>query len=161
MHVMKQWFETMVLPSLVILLGVTASIGYLLQNQTLLEIGRISASSPLPLPFLDIQGGQENFSYSATLELQYRDGQSNIIPLQTIDMDGPHRRIIAYVVALQSWATMPPLGSSILQQGFCGLDSSLHQLPQRVEPERITVRLFSRYQQTIPAQIIPVVCVTS
>ena len=158
---MNRLVEGFLLPGFVVLVGVLSCIGYVFENNLFVEIGHVSAASPLPLPFFDIKGAQENFSYSGELVVTSKEGAVSNTALQLVDLAGPHRRKIAYVAALQSWQTMLPLAARGIAYGFCQTDNNLLRSPLVQGPSRVTLYLYAYDDAETPAQTSLVVCRTS
>lgn len=158
---MNRLVEGFFLPSIVVLVGLLSCLGYVFENNQFVEIGRVSAASPLPLPFSDIKGTQESFSYNSELVVTSKEGVALNTVLQLVDLDGPHRRKIAYVAALQSWQTMLPFVARVIEYGFCQTDNNLLRTPLVQDPSRVTLYLYAYSDAETPAQTSPVVCRTS
>jgi len=158
---MNRLVEGFLLPGVVVLVGLLSCIGYVFANELLVGVGQVSAASPLPLPFYDIKGAQENFSYTGVLAVTSNQGVVVSTPLQLTDLAGPHRRKIAYVAALQSWQIMTPLAARVIEYGFCQPDNKLLRTPLAQDPSRVTLYLYAYDDAETPAQTSPVVCRTS
>ena len=155
---MRTVLETVILPIIVVCIGLSAGFGYIFNSPNIIEFARASGASPLPLPFADIQGKQENFSYSGTIEYQSESGQVVQVPIRTIDLQGPHRRIITYVTALHVWSQATPMSAAVLVSGFCNFDRKLFAAPVTTEPRFVTLSLKHNRTGSVFTQSAKMVC---
>ena len=115
----KSTVQQRLLPLLVTMIGLLSCIGYVSGERVFLELGTVSAASPLPLPFTDSAGGQASFSYIYELQATFTDGSQVTQLLKTTDLSGPHRRTIPYVSSVVLWKSLFPVSASILHYGLC------------------------------------------
>ena len=92
----------------VIIVMLTAPLGFLFQNHTVSRLGLLTALSPLPIPFRDNRGF-ENYAlkraytlWQAGMPIQYEEQH-----LQSLFNQGPHKRKIALISAA-TWAPRIP-----------------------------------------------------
>lgn len=111
---------------LVMSIGFLQILGFLTGVESLRNVGRLTAASPLPLVFSDFRG-LETFSLDFSIEAKAKDGQSvmkKITPELYDKFKGPYNRRNVYgaVLAYGPKLTEPteePLVESVLKYGFC------------------------------------------
>jgi hypothetical protein len=106
-------------------LGPLAAIGYLCGSPLLVEIGRLSAASPLPIVFGAV-AGHEYWAARYVLEVETRDGtrvEREVARGEFTRLGGPHRARMLWALplvlapALPDDAWTPPLAYGFCRQG--------------------------------------------
>ncbi len=111
---------------LVMSIGFLQIFGFLTGMESLRNVGRLTAASPLPLVFSDFRG-LETFSLDFSIEAKAANGQSvikKITPELYDKFKGPYNRRNVYgaVLAYGPKLTEPneePMVESVLNYGFC------------------------------------------
>lgn len=156
MDFMKRWMELIVLPTLVVSTGLLSCVGYLFSVPSLQQLGILSASAPLPIPFTDRNGDEHNFAYRYTMTVETIQGETVTVPMRLSDMHGPHRRIVMYEIAAIIWPRSSFLMTAMLSY-ICQAEP-LHRDLDGMQPNRVSLDMYGPEDDQSSVQEITIVC---
>ncbi len=106
-------WQQLVFPSVIIFIGLLTIVGFITKSSPLILIGLAGAAGPLPIPFIDVWGRQENFAHTYILIVEDGDrtytinANSNLLP-------GPHK----FKVSIMLPIIMAPSGRLLFQNAL-------------------------------------------
>lgn len=106
---------------LLIILGLTQSIGFITSNDTIRGVGQLTVASPLPLVFNDVNGVETFASdFFLTYTINESDTTIQITPKVYAQWDGAYNWRNVYGAAISYGPILPKnVTTEILDHGFC------------------------------------------
>jgi len=108
--------------SMIVLIGLLQSIGYLTKIENIRNLGVLTTASPLPIVFTDVNGVE---AFAADFYLNWNDKSTNskqikITPALYAQLKGPYNRRNAYGAAIAGGPILPEkIWKPILKYGLC------------------------------------------
>ncbi len=106
----------------VVLIGLLQIIGYLLSVKPIQNLGKVTASSPLPIVFTEVKG-VETFASDFYLQFTSENGQQEkikVTPEMYAKFKGPYNRRNIYGAAISYGPVLPEkIWQSVLGYGLC------------------------------------------
>lgn len=130
-----------ILSLVVIAIGLLSSIGWLSKSDAITRLGLSSTISPLPLPFIDHRGWQENFANTITFNISLKNGQERVVTGNKLYIKGPHKRKIPYIGALIFAPAQNQQIKQTLNYAFCSSERPVARelgIEEEIESVRIT-----------------------
>lgn len=154
----RDWYYTLISLFVVVLGCMNAIIfAFNLDSDSLRNVVRQTAASPLPRPFTDMRGHQQNFSYDVYFVVHHTDGTKYTAEVMDVALSGPHKRKIVYIAAILNAPKDSAFTQTTLQYGFC---STAHPYLGNVTmiPGRVDVHMRSRIPGVTQEWIVPILC---
>ncbi len=108
--------------TLLVLVGLLQSIGFIIKSKEVRGLGMASASSPLPIVFTEVKG-VETFASNFYVSYNTSTGEADtvqITPTIYSQLNGPYNRRNVYGAAISYAPVLPDsLRTSVLQFGLC------------------------------------------
>lgn len=145
-HLSHPVLSRFVLPIGIIAIGSLNLLGYTLHAPSLQLVGYATAAAPLPLPFSDIRGRQESFSYAHTIRV-YDDNNAYQLTARSSILTGSHKYKIAFMSAVMRASTNDPLNRSVAKYLFCETPDQLQQFPFSPDDEYVVSIILSHINE--------------
>lgn len=138
-----------------ILIGLTASLGYCLNSLEIMGLGKLTLASPLPLVFTG-RNGIEDFESEHRVSIVFKDGSTYTKMVTQEDV----RKIVVpfsrFNIYMGSFALMTLLPEkpwhSVIEYGYCNPGVMLETLGIDKTPAKITIDQIRKVKHRSPSQ---------
>lgn len=152
----KTLLTQFIFPICIVCIGTINSLGSVVQQPKILNLGYALAAAPLPVPFTDMYNKQESFSYSYMLLISDKN-ITYTVPIMSSAIRGTHKYKIAFMSTITTLPNHHPLKRVALEYILCQESKRIDGFPHTLNREYwVQIQTSHATKQTLYSH--PVTC---